>query len=106
MESRRLERSERADANADVRTTAFGKVILLGEHAVVYGVPALAVGIDRGARAVAKPLDRGPSRLRVLGWNIAVRENEENHDLARALRALLDAAREDRPAMAPVSIEV
>ena len=32
---------------------AHGKVILLGEHAVVYGVPALAVGIDRGARANA-----------------------------------------------------
>lgn len=32
-----------------------GKVILLGEHAVVYGVPAIACGIDKGAEAVARP---------------------------------------------------
>jgi mevalonate kinase len=31
-----------------------GKVILLGEHAVVHGVPAIAAGIDRGARASAR----------------------------------------------------
>ena len=85
---------------------ACGKVILLGEHAVVYGVPALAVGIDRGARAEAKALEAGPCRLLVRGWNLAVRENEENHDLARAFRALLDAARDDHPALAPCSVEV
>jgi|HubBroStandDraft_1064217.scaffolds.fasta_scaffold148507_2 mevalonate kinase len=71
---------------------ACGKVILLGEHAVVYGIPALAVGIDRGARADAAPMDRGPSRLFVRGWDIVVHENEHGHDLARAFRALLDTA--------------
>ncbi|HEY3821615.1 MAG TPA: mevalonate kinase [Polyangiaceae bacterium] len=85
---------------------ACGKVILLGEHAVVYGVPAIAAGIDRGARAEATPLEAGPCRLLVRGWNLSVRENEEHHDLARAFRALLDAAREDHPALAPCSVAV
>ena len=85
---------------------ACGKVILLGEHAVVYGVPAVAVGIDRGASAEAKPLDSGPCRLTVRGWNMSVRENEEHHDLARAFRALLDAAREDHPELPPFAVEV
>ncbi len=78
---------------------ACGKVILLGEHAVVHGVPALAVGIDRGARAQATPMDQGPSRLFVRGWDIMVRETDQGHDLARAFRALLDAAHAARAAV-------
>jgi mevalonate kinase len=84
---------------------ACGKVILLGEHAVVYGVPALAVGIDRGVRAQAFPLDAGPSRLHVRGWNLTVIE-DDSHDLARAFRALLDAARAATPSLRPHSVDV
>ncbi|HEY1695508.1 MAG TPA: mevalonate kinase [Polyangiaceae bacterium] len=85
---------------------ACGKVILLGEHAVVYGEPAVAVGIDRGARATAKPREKGPSTLLVRGWNVTVRDNEEEHDLARAFRAILDAARDDDPTLPPFAVEV
>jgi len=54
------------------RPTGFagGKVILLGEHAVVHGAPALAVGIPLGIRVEAEPAD-GPLRLRIAPWGLA-----------------------------------
>ncbi len=44
-----------------------GKVILLGEHAVVFGQPALAAGLRTGIRAHAVP---GVGRIRVPAWNL------------------------------------
>jgi mevalonate kinase len=65
-----------------------GKVILLGEHAVVHGYPAIAVGIERGARAEAKAAAR--DRLLVPAWDIDVAPDAQSDEpLARAFAAAL-----------------
>lgn len=88
------------------RGTAHGKVILFGEHAVVHGVPAIAVGIERGATATATSLDAGPSTLRVRQWNMSVGDDDAETPLARAFRDLLDETRRAGVDLGPVAVEV
>jgi mevalonate kinase len=70
------------------RGRASGKVILLGEHAVVYGAPALVAGIERGAEAEAERLDGEASRIH-LGGAAVEADADGAEDIARALAALL-----------------
>jgi mevalonate kinase len=66
-----------------------GKVILLGEHAVVHGIPAIAAGIERGVHAQAREADR--DLLRIAPWGLDIRPDPRGPEpLERAFAAVLD----------------
>ncbi|MFT5357843.1 MAG: mevalonate kinase [Polyangiales bacterium] len=67
-----------------------GKVILLGEHSVVHGHPALAAGIGLGVDAKAEACPHGQSRLIVAPWGLDLAPTSEQ-PLGQAFAALLES---------------
>jgi mevalonate kinase len=82
-------------------TTCFGlgKIILLGEHAVVYGYPALAAALDRGVSIDALPTPAGgPLRVEIPAWNLKVNADDDNA-FAQGLSAIAESVGIGRPAL-------
>ena len=77
-----------------------GKVILFGEHAVVYGRPAIAVPVTEvQASASVEPGEAGQGVVVVatdLGRRIAMREAAEDEPLARIVRVTLARMKAER----------
>jgi mevalonate kinase len=76
-----------------VTSYGHGKVILLGEHSVVHGRPALALSVERGARVEHARVDDEQTTLEIAPWNVSVDSGPELNLGREPLQQALKVAR-------------
>lgn len=94
-------KSEPETAVKENLAAGYGKVILLGEHAVVYGSHALAAAIPLAIQAKVEDSDKDGVHVVVPRWGVEVNLNAQDnhtHSLYKSLDLILDSLKvRDKP---------